>query len=121
LGLIGAGFFVADPMNGFPPGTPAGMPSAISWHSMLHLVCAAVGFFCLIAACFVFARRFAVLSQRGWAAYSIATGLIFLAAFIGVTTGSSAAPIVLGFWAGVIIAFAWISVMSARLMTGSNS
>ena len=24
LGLIGAGIFVADPMDGFPPGSPAG-------------------------------------------------------------------------------------------------
>jgi len=26
LGLVGAGIFVADPMNGFPAGTPAGRP-----------------------------------------------------------------------------------------------
>src|ERR1700758_3700603 len=31
-GLIGAGIFVADPMNGFPVGTPAGRPETISVH-----------------------------------------------------------------------------------------
>ncbi|MDQ6744047.1 MAG: DUF998 domain-containing protein, partial [Candidatus Dormibacteraeota bacterium] len=36
-GLIAAGAFVADPMNGFPPGAPAGSPSAVSWHGLLHL------------------------------------------------------------------------------------
>ena len=29
LGLVAAAFFSADPMNGFPPGTPAGMPATI--------------------------------------------------------------------------------------------
>jgi hypothetical protein len=116
LGLIGAGIFVADPMNGFPPETPAGMPASISWHSMLHLISAALGFFCLIAACFVFARRFALLKHPGWAAYSVATGVIFLAAFAGVATGSSQAPIVIGFWIGVVLAFIWISIMAMQLM-----
>src|SRR5262245_50109526 len=34
LGLIGAGAFVADPMDGFPPGTPSGPPTAITQHGM---------------------------------------------------------------------------------------
>lgn len=115
LGLIGAGIFVADPMNGFPPGTPANAHT-ISSHGLLHLATGGIGFLALIAACFVFARRFAVLKQPGWAAYSIATGVIFLISFAGIASGSSQAPIVVGFWIGVILAFAWISVMSARLM-----
>jgi hypothetical protein len=117
LGLIGAGIFVADPMNGFPPGTPAGA-HAISWHGLMHLVTAGIGFIALIAACFVFAHRFAALAQRGWAAFSVATGVIFFAAFAGVASGSDQALIVIGFWMGVILAFAWISVMAARLMAG---
>src|SRR6266516_979263 len=36
LGLIGAGFFSADPALGFPPGTPAGAHS-ISWHGAVQL------------------------------------------------------------------------------------
>jgi hypothetical protein len=119
LGLIGAGIFVADPMNGFPPGSPVNAHS-ISMHGLMHLVTAAIGFIALIAACFVFARRYFALAQRGWAAYSIATGVIFFAAFAGVASGSSQAPIVIGFWIGVILAFAWIAVMAARLMPGDS-
>jgi len=119
LGLIGAGIFIADPMNGFPPGTPANAHT-ISMHGLLHLATGGIGFLALIAACFVFARRFAALKQPGWAAYSIATGVIFLVSFAGIASGSSQAPIVLGFWIGVILAFAWISVMSARLMSGAQ-
>jgi hypothetical protein len=118
LGLIGAGVFVADPMNGFPPGTPAGMPASLSWHSLLHLLSAAVGFLSLIAACFVFARRFFALRQRAWGAYSVVTGVIFFAAFAGVASGSAQAAIVIGFWIGVVLAFAWISAMAVRLMAG---
>jgi hypothetical protein len=68
LGLIGAGFFVADPALGFPPGTPADA-TTISWHGLMHFVSGGVGFLGLIAACFVFARRFAALRQPRWAAY----------------------------------------------------
>jgi hypothetical protein len=61
LGLVAAGLFVADPMNGFPPGTPAGRPVSMSLHGTLHIAAAGIAFLCLIAACFVLARRFATL------------------------------------------------------------
>ena len=48
---MSAGIFRADPSLGFPPGTPAG-PGAVSWHGMLHLVSAMIGFGCLIASYF---------------------------------------------------------------------
>src|SRR4051812_27367585 len=59
LGLIAAGLFTADPMDAFPRGTPAGPPSGVSWHGILHLVAGAIGFLGMIVACFVFARRYA--------------------------------------------------------------
>lgn len=127
LGLIAAGAFVADPMNGFPPGAPAGTPSAISWHGLLHFVAGAIGFLALISACFVFARRFAALGQRGWAAYSVATGVVFFAAFFGIAAGPhqegahvgfvDAAFVNLAFTIAVVLGWAWISAMAARLIT----
>jgi hypothetical protein len=127
LGLIGAGAFIADPMNGFPPGTPAGTATAISWHGLLHFVAGAIGFLALIAACLVFARRFAALGQRGWAAYSAATGVFFLAAFFGIAAGPHQAGVHFGFidavfvnlafTIAVVLGWAWISAMAARLMT----
>ncbi len=116
VGLIAAGVFVADPMAGFPAGTPAGPQVAISWHGLLHLIAAGVGFLALIAACFVFARRFAALGQWGWAAYSVATGVVFFAAFFGIASGSSNPVIVLSFVVAVVLAWAWLSTMAARLM-----
>lgn len=115
LGLIGAGIFVADPMDGFPPGTPAGPSDAISWHGLLHFITAAVAFLALIAACFVFARRFAALGKPGWAAYSTATGVVFLAAFFGIAWGSGQAGINVAFAVAVVLGWAWLAAVMARL------
>jgi hypothetical protein len=109
-GLVAAGVFRADPAMGFPPGTPEDA-HAISWHGTLHFVAAAIGFLALVAACFVLAR----LGGRRWAAYSVTTGVVFLAAFAGIAAGSGHTWAVLGFWAGVVVAWAWILVMSVRL------
>lgn len=69
----------------------------------------------LIAACFVLGRYFAERQMRGWAWYSRISGLLFLAGFVGVTSGSNAAPIVLGFSASVVIVWAWIAALSVHL------
>jgi hypothetical membrane protein len=116
LGLIGAGFFIADPAFGFPPGTPADAHT-ISWHGLLHFICGGVGFLALIAACFVLARRFASQRQRGWAAYSLASGVIFFAAFVGIATGSGQPWSVIGFWIGVVVAWAWVWALALKLLT----
>jgi hypothetical membrane protein len=109
IGLIGAGLFAADPGNGFPPGTaPA---SALSIHGILHFVFGALGFYSLIAACFVFARRFAGLGRRGWMVYSIFTGVFFLAAFMAIASGQQAPVFMLSLYAAV----AWISIWHALL------
>ena len=118
VGLIGAGFFIADPGFGFPPGTPADA-HIMSWHGLLHFVCGGIGFLGLIAACFVMASRFAAARHRRWAAYSRATGLIFLAAFVGIAMGSGQSWSVLGFWIGVVVAWAWIAALALKLLTES--
>jgi len=119
LGLIGAGFFIADPMMGFPPGTPEGMPKAISFNGMMHLVSGSIGFLGLIAACMVLARRFASLKKKGLAVYSVATGVIFFVAFAGIASGSANTVIVLAFSGAVILAWTWISFISALFMKGN--
>jgi len=115
LGLIGAGIFVADPMNGFPPGTSAGRPVVMTTHGILHIVSAAAGFLGLVAFCFVMARRFAADGGRGRAAWSIATGVVFLAAFSGLASGSSSPVVVLFFWVALVAAWAWLAATSVYL------
>ena len=49
------------------------------------------------------------------AAYSRITGLVFLAGFAGITSGSSSSAVVLPFYAAVLAAFTWIAVAAVHL------
>ena len=50
--MIVAALFPADPMDGFPPGTPQGPPTAISTTGLVHFVAGALGFTSLAISCF---------------------------------------------------------------------
>jgi hypothetical protein len=111
-GLVGAGLFIADPAEGFPPG-PTVTPS---WHGMLHIVFGGIGFLGLITACLVLAWQFRGLRQLGWAFFSLVTGVLFLAAFAGIAIGGAASsPGVLAFTGAVILAWTWLALVSAYL------
>ncbi|MGH7456242.1 MAG: DUF998 domain-containing protein, partial [bacterium] len=120
LGWVGAAIFTADPMNGFPPGTPIGNPVTISTHSLMHFVTAGIGFLGFISACFVFARRFAGLKQTGWMMYSIVAGVLFLVAFVGIASGSQAPWASPAFATAASIGFIWISALSLRVKKELN-
>lgn len=106
VALAGAGVFTADPVDGFPAGSPGG---TVSWHGTLHFTVGGIGFLCMIAACLVLARRL----PPGWALFSRGTGIAFLVAFAGITTGSPAAT--LPFVAGVVLSFGWLAGLAVRL------
>ncbi|HEU5156778.1 MAG TPA: DUF998 domain-containing protein [Streptosporangiaceae bacterium] len=112
--MAAAGVFRADPALGFPPGTPDAV-ARVSWHGMLHLAAAGVGFVCLAAACLVVASRFAAEGDRGWARWSRVTGVGFLAGFGAVATGGGAVWSNLTFVAAVVIVLVWTSALAARL------
>lgn len=119
LGMVGGGFFIADPALGFPPGTPANA-STITWHGFLHLTSAATGFLALVAGCLVLARRFAGDRDRAWAAYSAATGVVFLVAFASGIAGSGSGWSVLTLWFAVVIGFAWVTATCLRIGAGQR-
>jgi len=81
IGLIGAGIFVADPLNGYPPGTPL-IPTERTIHGILHDLFGIPFFLGLPITGFVFARRFARGGKRGWAAYSAISSLAMFAVFV---------------------------------------
>ncbi|REE97337.1 DUF998 domain-containing protein [Thermomonospora umbrina] len=109
--LPAAAVFRADPALGFPVGTPDGQ-GAVSAAGILHMTAGAVGFSCLIAACFVVARRYA---GTGTAVYSRVTGVVFAVSFAAVMVGAGAVWANLAFTAGVLAAWAWLAVLSLRL------
>jgi hypothetical membrane protein len=111
-GLIVAGVFRADPVDGFPPGTPDG-PGPISWHGLVHFAAGGIGFACFIAACLVMARRFTGQGQRGWAIFSRVTGVVFLAAFVGIASGS-VGPTTLAFVGAVLLSWVWLATVCRK-------
>jgi hypothetical protein len=112
VGLVAAGLLVADPMNGFPHGTPAGPAAHLSWHGIGHLAAAGAGFLCLVAGCFVVARWFTSQGRRGLAVYSRVTGVAFLAGFAAAASGPGRPVAVFAFWMAVAAAWAWLSAVS---------
>ncbi len=120
VSLIGAGIFKADPGLGFPIGTPADT-NTVTTHGILHFVSGGIGFLALIAACFIFARRFALRQQKGWSRFSILTGVIFFAAFVGIGAGAGNPWTILGFWIGIVLAWSWLSALSARLLNARST
>lgn len=109
-----AGLFVADPMGGFPPGSASA--TTMTWHGGLHLLCGLVGFLALIAACFVFARRFFSEQRPVWGMYSAANGALYLLTFIGSVFLSQSAPelAVLGLWLAVLLGWSWLAAISVK-------
>jgi hypothetical protein len=66
IGLLGAGVFVTDPLNGYPPGTPD-LPIGRSTAGVLHDRFSALVFLGFPAACLVLGRRFIAWGDSGWA------------------------------------------------------
>ena len=119
-GLVGAAIFSADPGFGFPPGTPAGMPTTMSTHALIHFALGGIAFFSIIGACFVLARRFAKNGEHAWARYSAFTGAFFLVAFLGTASGSGLVAFTLGLWVAIALAWVWLTAGSARLIARSS-
>ncbi|MER5862033.1 DUF998 domain-containing protein [Kitasatospora sp. NPDC002040] len=112
LGMIAAGVFVLDPADGFPVGTPGGVPASMSWHGMAHLAAGSITFTAMIAACYVLGRYFRRAGERGLAIGSWVAGTALLLGNGWAMSGGPAGSVTLA--AGVIAAMLWISVVAAR-------
>ncbi|MFS0722447.1 DUF998 domain-containing protein [Paenibacillus sp. 1P07SE] len=116
FGMIGAGLFLPDPGQSFPPGAPEGMPTEMSSAAAIHSFAFFAAFICLVAACFVLARRFAAIRDRRWQRYCIATGIL--------SPLLIAAGMIPGIWIGVMmgcagmVVFGWVSLLCVRLRNG---
>lgn len=113
IGMIVAGLSPADPLPGFPPGAVSEIAPQQSGHAIGHGIGFLIAFVSLIAACFVFARRFSLRGDRRWALYSMATGVVtilLIALGMAVQPASSLSFFVVG-----IFAFGWIGALSAKI------
>jgi hypothetical protein len=114
IALIGSGLFPADAGFGFPPGTPPGPPAAMTAAGTLHFAVGGVGFMALIAACLVFARRQFALGDTRNGAFSVFTGVVFLAAFMAIASGPPRPATVIGLWLGLAVTWVWLAALAWR-------
>jgi hypothetical membrane protein len=112
--LVASGLFPADAGFGFPPGTPAGPPATMTTAGTLHFMVGGIGFMALIAACMVLARRYFAAGAAGMGTFSAATGVVFLASFMGIASGPPRPATVLGLWLGLTLTWVWLAVVAWR-------
>jgi hypothetical protein len=119
IGLLGAGLFVTDPLNGYPPGTPD-FSLEYTLTGRLHRLFSAFVFLGLPGACFVFARFFNRSGRRGWALYSVVTGIAFIVLFV-ITSAGFAQAAGLADVAGLFqritltVGWAWVTALAVFL------
>ena len=113
IGMVAAGIFVMDPADGFPTGTPAGMPTTMTWHSYAHMAAGTIAFIASIAACYVLARHFARSGRSLAAVASVVAGTALLAGNLWAISGGVAGSLWLAI--GSITATLWVSGVAVRL------
>jgi hypothetical protein len=116
LGLTAAGFLRADPQDNFPLGTPAGPPETITWHGIGHLIAGGIGFLGLIIACLAYARRAQRTGHRGWAVFSLVTGVYYLVSFAGIASGAGNTVINIAFSVAVVLGWTWLTMLYAAAL-----
>jgi hypothetical protein len=113
--MIVAAVFRADPMDGFPVGTPLGPPTSISTTGLVHFIAGTLGFISLAVSCFFAARA---MSRRKARTIGAPLGACrpcrrpgFFGGFLipGISVGT------LGIWFAVVVGWAWLAVLSFHL------
>jgi hypothetical protein len=113
VAMIVAAIFPTDPVDGFPPGTPLGNPTSISSSGLVHLIAGALGFTFLAISCFLAARVMWRRNVSSLALFSLLSGIAVVLGFFG---GILLPMGVIGIWFAVVVGWAWLAVMSLRLI-----
>ncbi|GCE21933.1 DUF998 domain-containing protein [Dictyobacter kobayashii] len=113
--LIIAGIFVTDPGQGYPVGvTPLASPTE---HGIIHALSGLAIFIVLPIAAFVMIRRFASdPTWRGWALYSLLTGVIMIVSFFLSQLPGDYAIAGLLQRIGIIAGWFWVSLFAITLL-----
>lgn len=114
VSMIAAAVFRADPMDGFPVGTPTGPPTSISTSGLVHFAAGGIGFISLAVSCLLGARVLSRRNERSLARLSLICGLVILLGFFSGMAIPNGSP-VLGIWIAVVVGWAWLGVLSSHL------
>ena len=111
--MIVAAVFPADPVDGFPIGTPEGFPASISTTGLVHFAAGALGFIALAISCFFAASAMSRRKAPSFARLSFLSGLAVVLGFFGGLAFPGGG--ILGIWLAVLVGWTWLAVMSLHL------
>lgn len=114
IGMLVGAVFPADPVDGFPLGTPEGPPTTISTPGAIHFLGGALGFLALAVSCFVVGVALFRRRNRGMAALSFVAGASVMAGFAMPALLPATGPVA-GIWFSVIVGWSWLAVTSVHL------
>lgn len=120
IGMIGAAIFPADPVDGFPAGTPLGPPTSITTAGLLHFVAGALGFLALGISCLGMTAAMKRRSEAGLARFSLLAGIAVILGFFGGGAFSFLPGGVLGIWFAVVTGWLWLAIISHHLRGASG-
>jgi hypothetical protein len=81
--MLVASMFKADPVDGFPPGTPLGPPTSISTTGLVHFIAGALAFIFLATSCFLAVPAMRRRNASPLARFSVLSGLVVVLGFFG--------------------------------------
>jgi len=114
VGMLVGAVFPADPVDGFPVGTPEGFPTTISTPGAIHFIGGALGFLALAVSCIVVGVALFRRRDRAMAALSFVAGLSVLGGFAMPAVLPATGPVA-GIWFSVVVGWIWLGVTSAHL------
>lgn len=112
LGVALAAIFRADPMDGFPVGTPLGAPTSVTTMGLLHFVVSAIAFISFGVSALLAARLLARRREPAMSRLSFVSGLVMLLGFFG---GFALPSPVAGIWVSVVTGWIWLAILSRHL------
>lgn len=117
VSMIAAAVFPADPVDGFPIGTPEGFPTTISTPGLIHFIVGTLGFVSLAVSCFFAAPAMSRRGNRPLARVSFLSGLAVLLGFFG---GPMLVGGTLGIWFSVVVGWAWLAALSLHMSRATS-
>lgn len=114
LGMLVGAVFPADPVDGFPVGTPEGFPTTISTAGALHFMAGGLGFLCLAVSCLVVGAAFLRRRNPSMALLSFLSGVSVLAGFALPALLPASGPVA-GIWFSVVVGWTWLAITSVHL------
>lgn len=114
FGMLVGAVFRADPVDGFPVGTPEGYPTTISAPGLIHFIAGALGFLALAVSCFVVAVAMMRRRNPWMAALSFLSGVSILAGFAMPALVPASGPVA-GIWFSVVVGWTWLALTSLHL------